>query len=71
MSKLFRTPLALALLLGTGITVSSAFVGQNQVKAEVSVMADCCQEISATCSDRFGWKYADSRVGPICGPVES
>ncbi|WPR74639.1 hypothetical protein [Algoriphagus sp. NG3] len=71
MRKLFKNPLAYGLLVGAGIVVGSAFVSQPEAQAEVTIMADCCQEPSAVCDDRFGWKYADSRPGPVCGPVDS
>lgn len=69
MKKLLRVPLALGLLLGAGITVGSTFIDLNQSKAEVSIMADCCQESNVRCNDRYGFTYADSRLGPDCGPI--
>ncbi|MBB6326892.1 hypothetical protein FHS59_002520 [Algoriphagus iocasae] len=51
--------------------LGSAFVSLPNAKAEVTIMADCCQEPDDSCNDRFGWKYADSRPGSVCGPVES
>jgi len=70
MRKLVRVNLALGLLLGIGISMGLTIVDRSEVKAEITIMADCCQEPSASCVDRFGWKYADSRTGPVCGPVE-
>lgn len=70
MRKLVRNPLVYSLPVGAGITVGSVFVAQPEVKAEESIMADCCQEPDGSCRDRFGWNHADPKKGPACGPIE-
>lgn len=71
MIKLFKNPLVTSLLIGSGVVLGAIVVTQEETQAEVTIMADCCQEPSSHCDDRFGWTYADSRPGPVCGPVDS
>lgn len=70
MVRMFKSPIMSFSLIGAGIVLLATFGTQRAANADVSVQADCCQEIAQECTDRFGWKYADSRPGPTCGPIE-
>jgi hypothetical protein len=45
------------------------FVGAMTVSF-ASLAADCCQDDSKGCFDRFGTNYPEDRPGPVCGPVD-
>lgn len=70
MQKLFKRQVVLGLLATTAIVVGSFLNDTSKLQAQNTILADCCQEPDDSCRDRFGWNHADSRVGPICGPVD-